>query len=551
MADSPRHKHRFVSQLALLLVATSALSLAAGRELPRLGPNRNKLARVTDVHLETAPDYLRIVVRFDRKVAYQSDRAQNPERIFFDLQGTEVSPELNGQSIAVSRGSLRRIRLRQHESNTVRLVLDMDGPVPYSASFLLDPPRLVVEIPLRAATHAVAKAASPSAQVAVQQSAGAEKERTAPRPLAEVTVPPALPVENRRLPELAASTPPLLSAIQPPTTTGPDRITGTGFDLERQAPPDPVAAAQWYRKLAEQGNIEAEFRLGSMYFNGRGVLRNRAEAAIWYGRAAFKGHAAAQANLGVLFANGWGIARDDAEAVKWFRAAAEQGDPGGQSNLGAMYLAGRGVRRDATEAAKWLRKAADAGIAEAEYGLGTLYTNGRGVTQDNAEAVKWLRKAAQQSYAPALLALGKMYLAGRGVAQDYAQAAGYLIKSAEQGVPEAQYQLAFSYRQGWGVPRNEQVAMNWLRRAAETGSADAQYALGELYRDGQAGPADFVAAYAWFALSAANGNDAAKNALNSIAPRMSINQIADAQRRALAMASQFPQPQSGDSPHMQ
>lgn len=61
--------------------------------------------------------------------------------------------------------------------------------------------------------------------------------------------------------------------------------------------------------------------------------------------------------------------------------------------------------------------------------------------------------------------------------------------------------------------------------------------LGQIYRDGKAGKPDFVSAYAWFAVAAANGNDNAKQALNAIAPQMTISQIADAQKQAITFAS--------------
>ncbi len=78
------------------------------------------------------------------------------------------------------------------------------------------------------------------------------------------------------------------------------------------------------------------------------------------------GDAIAQYNLGWMFANGRGIAQDDAEAVKWFRKAAEQGYASAQSNLGVMYEQGRGVEQDYAEAVKWYRKAAEQGDAIAQ-----------------------------------------------------------------------------------------------------------------------------------------------------------------------------------------
>ncbi len=62
---------------------------------------------------------------------------------------------------------------------------------------------------------------------------------------------------------------------------------------------DYATALREWRPLAEQGRAEAQFSLGQMYRNGRGVTRAYAEALKWYGNAAAQGHAAARFNLGL------------------------------------------------------------------------------------------------------------------------------------------------------------------------------------------------------------------------------------------------------------
>ena len=102
------------------------------------------------------------------------------------------------------------------------------------------------------------------------------------------------------------------------------------------------------------------------------------------------GDASAQYRLGVMFAEGKGVAPNDAEAALWFERAAEQGEPMAQYNLGASYVEGTGVRKDLVAAAKWFRRAADQGVSLAQLNLGLLYANGAGVAQDNVEALKWV-----------------------------------------------------------------------------------------------------------------------------------------------------------------
>jgi TPR repeat protein len=117
---------------------------------------------------------------------------------------------------------------------------------------------------------------------------------------------------------------------------------------------DYLKAVQTWRPLAQAGDREAQYRLGVMYAEGKGVGANDAEAALWFERAA------------------------------------EQGEPMAQYNLGASYVEGAGVRKDMETAAKWFRRAADQGIPLAQLNLGLLYASGAGVPQDNVEALKWI-----------------------------------------------------------------------------------------------------------------------------------------------------------------
>ena len=113
------------------------------------------------------------------------------------------------------------------------------------------------------------------------------------------------------------------------------------------------AAALW-EPLAEKGDPTAQYYLGTLYGEGKGVTQNDATAFLWFKRAADQGNAAAQYNVGASYAAGTGVDKSDAEAAKWFRRAADQGMAFAQLNLGLLYAAGNGVAQDNVEAMKWL-----------------------------------------------------------------------------------------------------------------------------------------------------------------------------------------------------
>ena len=65
-----------------------------------------------------------------------------------------------------------------------------------------------------------------------------------------------------------------------------------------------------------------------MYEQGKGVPQDYKEAAKWYRKSAEQGDADAQDKLGLMYYNGQGVPKDYKEAVKWYTKAAEQGDDG-------------------------------------------------------------------------------------------------------------------------------------------------------------------------------------------------------------------------------
>ena len=120
----------------------------------------------------------------------------------------------------------------------------------------------------------------------------------------------------------------------------------------------PPAGVTELRARAELGIAGAQFNLGVMYANGRGVLQDDFEAVHWYRRAADQGLAQAQGTLGVKYGLGEGVPEDDAEAARWFQLAAVQGNARGQFNLGASYANGEGVPQHDVTAHMWLALAA-------------------------------------------------------------------------------------------------------------------------------------------------------------------------------------------------
>ena len=190
-------------------------------------------------------------------------------------------------------------------------------------------------------------------------------------------------------------------------------------------PQDFAKAAEWYRKAADQGIVEAEYNLGVLYSNGQGVPKDQTEATHWFLKAVQQGDNNAANSLGDIYDNeGPGSSQNFAEAEKWYRKAAESGVANAQFNLGVMYDIGQGVKQDFAEALKWYRKAADQGNAAALCNIAILYYNGQGVPVDRVQAHRYflLAKELDEPRAANLIKLTTEKLDSKQIAQAEAEA---------------------------------------------------------------------------------------------------------------------------------
>jgi TPR repeat protein len=112
-------------------------------------------------------------------------------------------------------------------------------------------------------------------------------------------------------------------------------------------------AVRAFQKAAANGNVEAQRRLGFLYYHGEGVAQDNDRAVALFEKAAMNGDIQSASNLAKMYEFGMGVAQDDARSALWSRRAAESGDPNSQFELSVKYYKGQGVARDVVEAAKW------------------------------------------------------------------------------------------------------------------------------------------------------------------------------------------------------
>jgi N-acetylmuramoyl-L-alanine amidase len=105
-----------------------------------------KPSRVIGIRHWSTPNYTRVAIDLEQDVKYESQRIDNPERVFFDLLNTKLDSKLAGKTFDVSDGLLKDIRTAQFKTGRTRVVLDLDEFSEFNASLQSNPSRLIIDI---------------------------------------------------------------------------------------------------------------------------------------------------------------------------------------------------------------------------------------------------------------------------------------------------------------------------------------------------------------------------------------------------------------------
>lgn len=118
-------------------------------------------------------------------------------------------------------------------------------------------------------------------------------------------------------------------------------------------------------RLAQNGDSEAQYRLGRMYRDGEIVGKDAKEAFYWFRKSAANGNDEAMLEVGKCFRDGLGVIADNRIAAENFWRSAEKGNPEGAYCYAVMLRDGIGIPQDRNKAYRWFSKAAEKGYADA------------------------------------------------------------------------------------------------------------------------------------------------------------------------------------------
>jgi N-acetylmuramoyl-L-alanine amidase len=228
----PTHSDKTALNAAPVALANQSDSVAGDEA------RSGKPALVTGIRHWSTATYTRVAIDLGDNVTYEAARVPNPDRIYFDLHGTRLAPELVGKSYAVTDdGFLKKVRAAQYSDDVTRVVLDVNDVTEYSAFLLPNPYRLIIDI------HGGKEQGSGNDETPVAT------ESPAPRAAVPVKPTAARPVPNSVATKSASSTsevaelsdsPGKVEATRRPTSKPISAVvaTGTGSRFEVQGSRD-------------------------------------------------------------------------------------------------------------------------------------------------------------------------------------------------------------------------------------------------------------------------------------------------------------------------
>ncbi len=140
--------HRLVADYPTSKHAKRLASAAKPAVAPATVPQTTQpAATIRSVKRTVLPDVVRVVIEIDGEVPFHDERISDPDRLFVDLAPAHPVASLVDQTLRFASDSdiVRQVRLGRQANRTTRIVLDAGGVSTYSIYALYEPYRLVID----------------------------------------------------------------------------------------------------------------------------------------------------------------------------------------------------------------------------------------------------------------------------------------------------------------------------------------------------------------------------------------------------------------------
>ena len=164
-------------------------------------------------------------------------------------------------------------------------------------------------------------------------------------------------------------------------------------------------AAAETERLAEDGNMYAQYLMGKLWRDGPLKTPDSVNTRYWFEQAAKQGFDCAQYALGKLYLSNDVEVHDPERGLRWLTVSAENGNHYAMYRLGKEYYKGVNTGKDLHKAVAWFEKSAKLDNQYAQYMLGKLSLTGTEFVHNKGLGLYWLQRSADQGtvYAQALL----------------------------------------------------------------------------------------------------------------------------------------------------
>ena len=236
---------------------------------------------------------------------------------------------------------------------------------------------------------------------------------------------------------------------------------------------------------ADEGDAEAQYRLGQALIRGTGVKRDLRKAHEYLQNAADQGHPEPSAGWVTFHANGYIVKKDLAAAAEWFRKGAEKGGAAVAAQLRARTAPWPRRGGGRSHGLKWIEKARRSEPARCVVrDMANFSTTGNSATGRTTRRRASISSGKQPkpTTRPRKTWWARSIGTALGVPADLAKAEHWFRKSAEQGDPNGMSNLGQLLGPDGPDASKHVEAMKWLLLARRANEPQAVKILNEILR---------------------------------------------------------------------
>ncbi|OHT15356.1 hypothetical protein TRFO_42545 [Tritrichomonas foetus] len=233
-------------------------------------------------------------------------------------------------------------------------------------------------------------------------------------------------------------------------------------------------------QMAVDGDPDACFKVGLLYYHGKNMPKNKKEAVIHFKVGADNGSIYCM----YMFAKIVIDSKDEPNyslAAKYTKIAADAGNCHSQGLYGLLLKFGMGVEQNMNLSVQYFKKAAEAGDTVGCYHYGRMLIYGEFVNYNFPLGWKLVRRASEKGSYNAIALMGIIIL-DRGNSSRYPEAIKYLRVAIKHKNPEAMFGLAEAYYHGKGVPKDFITALKLYKISAKMGYVPGMHVYAKMIK---------------------------------------------------------------------